>query len=154
MRNWWDRNWMWLSTVGVFVCWLLLPPIPPVGAQLTGSDWCQGKDPAKQTVTISITTSGAGEHELVAAVANKAIQVCAFNYSLGGTTPTAEFDNGTKVSTACDTSPTPMTAAMSQTPNSMSGPLDYFTSPAGTELCINLGGSSPTALGFLTYVQK
>jgi hypothetical protein len=123
-------------------------------AQVTGSDFCQGQNPAKSSVAISITSSGAGEHQLVAAVANQAIQVCSFTYDLGGTSPTAEFDYGTQVSTACDTGANAMTGAMSSTTRTVAGPLDYFTAPAGNALCLKLGGTSPTAVGVLTYVQK
>jgi hypothetical protein len=123
-------------------------------AQMTGSDFCQSPNPAKVSVPISITSSGAGEHQLVAAVTNQVIQVCAFTYDLGGTTPTAEFDYGTQVSTACDTGTTAMTGAMSSASRTYHGPLDYFTAPAGNALCIKLGGTTPTAVGVLTYVQK
>jgi hypothetical protein len=82
------------------------------------------------------------------------IQVCGFTYDLGGTSPTAEFDYGTQVSTACDTGTTAMTGAMSQTTRTVPGPLDNFTAPAGNALCIKLGGTTPTAVGVLTYVQK
>jgi hypothetical protein len=124
-------------------------------AQITGSDFCQGQNPAKSSVAISITSSGLGEHQLVAAVANQAIQVCSFTYDLGGTTPTAQFDDGTQTSTPCDTGPAVhLTGAMTNTSKQLNGPLDYFTVPAGNQLCINLGGTSPTAVGVLTYVQK
>jgi hypothetical protein len=124
-------------------------------AQVTGSDFCQGQNPAKSSVAISITSSGAGEHQLVAAVANQAIQVCSFTYDLGGTSPTAQFDYGTQTSTPCDTGPAVhLTGAMTNTSKQLNGPLDYFTVPAGNQLCINLGGTTPTAVGVLTYVQK
>jgi hypothetical protein len=123
-------------------------------AQLSGQDFCQGMNPAKSSVAISITSNGAGEYQLVAPVANQVIQVCGFTYDLGGTSPTAEFDYGTQTSTACDTGATGMTGAMMQTTRTASGPLDYFTVPAGKQLCINLGGATPTATGVLTYVQK
>jgi hypothetical protein len=123
-------------------------------AQISGNDFCQGMNPAKSSVAISITSSGSGEHQLVAPVANQVIQVCGFTYDLGGTSPTVEFDYGTQTSTACDTGTTAMTGAMSQTTRTVSGPLDYFTVPAGNQLCLKLGGTSPTAVGVLTYVQK
>jgi hypothetical protein len=123
-------------------------------AQLSGNDFCQGSAVQKSSVAISITSSGAGEHQLVAPVSNQVVQVCGFAYDLGGTNPTAEFDYGTQVSTACDTGTMAMTGAMTQTTQMVSGPLDYFTVPAGNQLCIKLGGTSPTAVGVLTYVQK
>jgi hypothetical protein len=124
------------------------------GAALTGGDFCQGQDPAKSSAVISITTVGAGEHQLVAAVANQVVQVCSYRMDLGGTTPIAEFDYGTQSSTACDTGTTALTGAMSNASLVQNGPLDYFTAPAGNQLCLKLGGTSPTAVGVLTYVQK
>jgi hypothetical protein len=124
------------------------------GAQISGPDFCQGSAVQKSSVAISITSSGAGEHQLVAAVANQVIQVCGFTYDLSGTGPTAEFDYGTQTTNPCDTGTTAMTGAMSTTSRTMDGPLDYSTVPAGNQLCIKLGGTSPTAVGVLTYVQK
>jgi hypothetical protein len=123
-------------------------------AQVTGNDFCQSPNPAKSSVAISITSSGLGEHQLVAPVAGQTIQVCAYVYDLGGTSPTAQFDYGTKTSTDCDTGATHLTGAMSGANRQMSGPIDYFSVPAGNQLCINLGGTTPTAVGVLTYVQK
>ena len=34
------------------------------------------------------------------------------------------------------------------------GPLDYTTAPAGKQVCLNLTGTAPTAVGVVTYVQK
>jgi hypothetical protein len=123
-------------------------------AQMTGADFCQGQNQAKSSVAISITSSGAAEHNLVSAVSNETIQVCSFTYDLGGTSPTAEFDYGSTTTNPCDTGTTAMTGAMSEASRTVSGPLDYFTVPAGDQLCIKLGGTSPTAVGVLTYVQK
>ena len=124
-------------------------------AQLTGPDFCQGPNVAKFSVAISITTSGTGEHQLVApGSGNQVIQVCGFSYDLGGTSPTAQFDYGTQTSAACDTNAMHLTGAMSATSRTVSGSLNNFTVPAGNQLCLNLGGTSPTAVGVLTYVQK
>jgi hypothetical protein len=123
-------------------------------AQMTGGDFCQSPNPAKSSVAISLTSGGSGENLLVAAATNKAIQVCSYTFDLGGTNPTAEFDYGTQTSTACDTGATAMTGAMTSTSRTVAGPLDYFTAPAGNQLCLKLGGTSPTAVGVVTYVQK
>jgi hypothetical protein len=64
----------------------------PAYAQLSGADFCESPFVAKVSAPISITSSGAGEHQLVAAVANLVVQVCAFAFDLGGTNPTAEWD--------------------------------------------------------------
>ena len=91
--------------------------------------------------------SGTGEALLVDAVANQSIQVFAFSIDLGGTSPTAEFDYGTQASAACDSGATALTGAMA-------GALDYFAAPVAKQLCLNLGGTNPTAEGWVTYVQK
>jgi hypothetical protein len=121
-------------------------------AQMTGGDWCQSPNPAKSSAVIN--ASGTGETLLVAAVAKQATQVCGFTYDLGGTTPTAEFDYGTQASAACDTSATPMTGAMTSTSRTVEAPLDIFTAPMAKQLCLKLGGTNPTAVGVITYVQK
>jgi hypothetical protein len=121
-------------------------------AQVSGSDWCQSPNPAKSSKRIHL--SGTGEALLVDAVTNQSIQACAFSIDLGGSTPTAEFDYGTQASTACDTGATALTGAMSAAHAAMAGPLDYFAAPAAKQLCLNLGGTNPTAEGWVTYVQK
>lgn len=129
--------------------------VRPVLAQITGGDWCQGKEVPKQSAAISITTNGSGEHLLVDAVANQKIQVCAFSFDLGGTsTPTAEFDYGSKTSADCDTGATALTGAMTRAANVLHGPLDYFTAPAAKQLCLKLSGTTPTAVGVITFVQR
>jgi hypothetical protein len=84
------------------------------------------------------TRGGSGES------ANPGLRI---TYDLGETNPTAEFDYGTQTSTAWDTGTTALTGAMSQTTRTQSGLLDYFTAPAGNQLCLKLGGTSPTAVG-------
>lgn len=123
----------------------------PAYAQMTGQDFCQGPNPAKSSAVINC--SGTGECKLVTAVANQQIQVCALSFNMSGTTPTAQFDYGTKASAECDTGTTHLSGVMTAAPV-LSGPIDYFTAPAGKELCINLGGTTPAAAGFITYVQK
>jgi hypothetical protein len=126
--------------------------LAPAQAQVTGADWCQGKDPAKQSKRIHL--SAAAEVLLVDAVANQQIQVCAYSIDLGGTSPAAEFDYGTQASAACDTGATALTGAMNAAHAAMSGPLDYFTVPTAKQLCLNLTGTNPTAEGWVTYVER
>ena len=63
-------------------------------AQMTGTDWCQSPNVPKESAAISVT--GVGEHQIVLPEPGEPIQVCGYSYDLGGTTPTAEFDYGTK----------------------------------------------------------
>ena len=120
-------------------------------AQMTGADFCQGPNPAKQSVAVNLSSSG--ENLLVAPVSNQVIQVCSVVVDIGGTSPTMQFDYGTQTSTACDTGTTHLTGAMTAS-KVMGGTLDYFTAPAGNQLCLKLTGTSPTAVGVVTYVQK
>ena len=145
------RIWLWWLLVAVVLLLIGLAIYSlPSHAQMTGNDWCQGPNPAKQSKAISITNSAA-ENLLVDAVANQAIQVCGFVFDLSGTTPTAEFDYGTHVSADCDTGATALTGAMT-TSKTLPGPLDYFTTPVSKQLCLKLGGTTPNAYGVLTYV--
>ena len=120
-------------------------------AQLSGSDFCQSPNPAKSSAVIDC--SGTGECKLVTAAASQQIQLCAIVFDLGGTSPTAQIDYGTKTTNECDTGTTHLSGAMTAA-KTLAGPLDYATAPAGNELCLNLGGTSPTAVGVVTYVQK
>jgi hypothetical protein len=122
-----------------------------VYAQVSGNDWCQGKELTKTPFAINL--SGTGEHLIVAAVANQPTQVCNYIFDLGGTTPTIEFDQGTQTTNPCDTSVTPLTGAMTAS-KQVTGPFDYLTVLAGFQLCAKLGGTSPTAVGHFSYVQK
>ncbi len=120
-------------------------------AQLSGPDFCQGPNVAKSSAVINC--SGTGECKLVGAVANQQIQVCGFAFDTTGTSPTTQFDYGTKTSTDCDTGATHLSGVMTAA-KTLAGPLDHMTAPAGNELCLNLGGTTPTAVGIVTYVQK
>lgn len=121
-------------------------------AQMTGADWCQSPNVPKESAVISVT--GVGEHQIVLPEPGEPIQVCGYSYDLGGTTPAAEFDYGTKTTTDCDTGPTPLTGAMSAATRDVVASLNLFTAPGGNQLCLKLGGTSPTAVGVVTFAQK
>jgi hypothetical protein len=123
-------------------------------AQMTGADWCQSSNVPKESAAISITTSGAGEHQIVLPETGEPIQVCGYSYDLGGTSPTLEFHYGTKTTTDCDTGTTALTGAMSAATRDVVASLNLFTAPGGDQLCIKLGGTTPTAVGVITFAQK
>jgi hypothetical protein len=145
---------IWLAViVFVLVCayWALGILIGVAHAQMTGADFCQGRDPAKSSAVINC--SGTGECLLVGAVTNQQVQVCSIVFDLSGTSPTAQVDYGTQTTNPCDTGTTHLTGAMTAS-KVVDGPLDFFTAPSGNQLCLKLGGASPTAVGVMTYVQK
>jgi hypothetical protein len=113
-------------------------------AQTSGNDFCQSPNPTKSSAVISC--SGTGEGLLVGAAANQQIQVCSIVFDLAGTTPTAQLDYGTDASSACDTGATHLSGLMTAS-KAMSGPLDCMSAAAGNQLCLKLGGTSPTAVG-------
>lgn len=121
----------------------------------TGSDPCQNPSIAKATAKVAIST--ATTTELVAAVAGKAVYLCAFESTVAGTSPTILFLTGTKVSTACDTSPVNLSGVFAITSGSIFPIHPTMTatqSAASGELCLTSGGTTPSIQGFFTYVQQ
>ena len=121
-------------------------------AQMTGVDWCQSSNVPKESVAISLTA--VGEHQVVALETGEPIQVCGYSYDLGGTTPTLEFDYGTRTTTDCDTGTIALTGAMSAATRDVVATLNLLTARGSNQLCIKLGGTSPTAVGVITFAQK
>lgn len=119
-------------------------------------DPCANPNVAKASAAISI--SSATTTELVPAVTGKTVYVCAYQISAVGTAPTAKFETGTKVSTACDTNPANSTGALSvptgTTITSPSTGLDLFNGAAAGEMCLVSAGTITSVTGFLTYVQQ
>jgi hypothetical protein len=143
---------------------LVAGPLPAgtnqVGTVLTTpaavSDPCNTTARPKSVAVINI--AAASTVELVAAAASKYVYVCGFALTLNGTAPTIEFLSGTKTTTACDTSPTPLTGVMAPTAGTPIGSggtgSGVFTSIASGELCATVGGTSPSAQGYVTFVQQ
>jgi hypothetical protein len=144
--NWRHYAMKWLIAI------LLLSLPAPALAQLSGADFCQGPQPAKSSAPINC--SGTGSCLVVGAgSANQVIQVCGLAFDLGGSSPTAQFVQGVQTTTPCDTATKVLTGAMTAG-KTLSGPLDYLTVSGGNQLCLILGGTTPSAVGVITYVQK
>jgi hypothetical protein len=104
-------------------------------------------------VTINVTS---GTVQLVGLSGSTNIRVCSYQFTLTGTSPTAAFAYGT--GTNCGTGTTTL-GAMAPTSGSVitspSGGASnlVFEVPAGDALCLTVGGTSPSAQGWLTYVR-
>jgi len=117
----------------------------------TTVDPCQSSGVAKSSVAINATATA----QLVAISGTTVIYVCGFSVGVAGTTPTARFQTGT--GTTCGTGTVQKTgvyAPASAAPFAAFGGSTVFKSAAGEALCIELGGTTPSAQGFVTYVQQ
>jgi hypothetical protein len=117
----------------------------------SSTNGCASNNGAIASVPLNASTTSAVQ--LVALSAGKKIYVCAITVLGGGTTPTFSLESGT--GSNCATGNTvrlqPMaipTAAPAQT-----FPGTVLVTAAGEALCTHLGGTSPTAVGVLSYVQ-
>src|SRR3989454_7066012 len=125
----------------------------PVQFQTTAPDPCLNPNVAKSNQAISVAAAGAAQ--LVALASSQTIYACSAAFTLAGTTPTAIFQYGT--GTNCATGTTNLTGTMAPTSGTelaMGWGGTVFKSAASNALCLNLGGTSPSAQGVLTYVQQ
>lgn len=83
------------------------------------------------------------------------IYACAWNFSISGTTPTYQWSYGT--GTNCGTGNTVLTGATAMTSGAIAQSLPFegtqLVVPAGNALCLTLAGTTPSALGYLSYRQ-
>lgn len=83
------------------------------------------------------------------------IYVCGWSMSVSGTSPTFQFSYGT--GTNCGTGNTVLTGAELMTSGAVNTSLPFegtqLVVPAGNALCLTLGGTTPSALGYLVYRQ-
>jgi len=94
---------------------------------------------------------------ILAGAAARKIYVCGFVATLAGTTPTVKFEEGTQVSTACDTGEADLSGALAPSSGqvlSYSGPSDVMTLPPATDLCAATTGTGSSFQGLISYVQK
>ena len=124
-----------------------------VKVSFTTIDPCLAPNVAKSNQAISVAAAGAAQ--LVALASSQSIYACSAAFTLAGTAPTAIFQYGT--GTNCATGTTNLTGTMAPTSGTelaMGWGGTVFKSAASNALCINLGGTSPSAQGVLTYVQQ
>jgi hypothetical protein len=121
-----------------------------------GSDPCENPSVTKFSVPVAIST--ATTTNLLSAVTGDYITVCKYQFSVVGTSPTVQFEYGTTVSTACDTGAASLSGAMSipttTTAISIGAESMTFRTPAGVQLCLVTGGTTPSVQGYITYVQQ
>jgi hypothetical protein len=116
------------------------------------SDPCQDPRQAKSFKALSLASTTATA--IVASVASQVVYVCGVAYTLSGTAPTSLWTSAA----TCGTSPTNLTGTMVPTTGTeiqmgFGGHIS-FQNTAGQNLCLTLAGTSPSAQGVLTYVQK
>jgi hypothetical protein len=111
--------------------------------------------------TVSVAISTATTTRIITGVAGKHAFVCAYSFTVSGTSPTLQFEGGTLTSTACDTG-----AVVSDGPFALPNSTAPFNSPgdggfplfdntgvsaSGPDECIVSGGTSPIINGFVRY---
>jgi len=106
----------------------------------------------QQTAPISITSSTTST-AIVAAVAGQVVYVCGYQMNVSGTSPTFEFTSaGT-----CGSGDSAFGAAQAVTSGSTVqfsfGQNSGFNTATGQNLCLKLGGTTPSASGWVQYAQ-
>ena len=104
-----------------------------------------------------MAVSSATTTEIVAAVPSLTITVCGYLIQAGGTSPTLEWETGTKTTTACDTGTKALSGALAPVSGNIPGLGNQQTNVAGAsggELCAVSGGTTPTLNGYVVYVQQ
>jgi hypothetical protein len=133
---------------------LLIAVSVPAAAQQFNSfaDPCANPAIVKLSKPISLASTTATA--VVAAVAGKTVYICGASFTLAGTTPTALWTSAA----TCGTSPTNLTGTYAPTSGTHIligyGNQIAFSNTNAQNLCLTLGGTSPSAQGVLTYVQQ
>lgn len=114
---------------------------------------CDDPGAVIQYVAINAGTS-AGTYALVSPSSKQQVHLCSFAGTIAGTTPTMIFVYGTQTSTACDTNAVNISGTLAPTSGqyiTAGWGSDLFETPAGNQLCVTLGGTTPSFQGFLSY---
>lgn len=127
-----------------------IPSPLPVG--IGTSDPCQDPRQAKTSAVISLASTTATV--IVAKSGSTVVYMCGASYTLAGTTPSSLWTDAA----TCGTTPTNRTGTILPTTGSLitlgfGGHVTLQTA-AGNNLCLTLGGTSPSAQGVIVYVQK
>lgn len=109
---------------------------------------------AMQYAPVAIST--ATTTRLVTGSTNNRVVVCGYDFTVGGTTPTYQFEYGTKASTDCDTGATVMTGAYAPTSGtkaSFGGANQSIMATATSkDLCLVTVGTGASVQGVIDYV--
>ena len=116
------------------------------------NDPCQTSGRAKSSAVVDVTV----DTQIIALSGSTIIYVCSFSVSIGGTAPSFRFISGT--GSVCATGITGRTGSYTPLTGSMitggGGAATIFATAAGEALCLDLGGTSPSVLGYVSYVQQ
>lgn len=132
---------------------ILLLALALLCARVAWADPCQDKGVVKQWASIIISV--AGTTDVVAAVTAQSIYVCSLSLSATGTAPSLQIEYGT--GTNCATGPVAMTGTMllgGTALEVLAWGGSVLQTPPSQELCFFAGGTSPSIMGVLTYVQQ
>lgn len=130
----------------------------PVAVDATGdliladTDPCASSGVPKVSVVLDVTADAI----VVALTAGQTIHVCGWAATIGGTAPTYRFQSGTGV--ACATSVDQLSGVFAPTVGSANfmgnGGATVLKAMAAEDLCIDVGGTTPSVQGVLTYVKQ
>lgn len=137
----------------VAVLWAAAPSVwaLPLAADPCGQ-WLGDGGYKAQSAAVNISSSTALT-QIVPLTASNKIYVCTWNWSESGTTPTYNWQYGT--GSNCGTGTATAMNAVSVTTGTIvsSPPLEgtQLVIPAGNALCLQLGGTTPSAFGYVAY---
>jgi len=122
------------------------------------ADPCQNPAILKLGTPVHVTTATTTELVPVSTTKpNAIVYVCGYNLTSVGT-GVITFKTGTKVSTACDTTPTSLTGSWlipTATNQSTTGDRGVqFAGIAGGELCLTTASGVTSVDGYINYVQQ
>ena len=116
------------------------------------TDPCQSPYVAKSSVVIDVATNDA---ELIALTASQVIYVCGWSLTVNGTAPTWRLIYGT--GSVCAGGLTALTGTFLPIVGSFAtfaGPGTVTKTIASNALCMDVGGTTPSVQGVLTYVKQ
>lgn len=133
--------------------------ITQIGGASVNTDPCGSWGTLKKSVAINVSAS-ATTTSIVAVSGATAVFVCGFNIEVtAGTTPTFQFEYGTGA--AC-TGPTVLSGPYMGEATTLGlsdflyggGEMTIMQVPASNGVCIVTGGTTPSIVGVVTYVQQ
>lgn len=119
---------------------------------LSTVDPCAAPNVTKLSAVLAVTADAT----VVALTAGQTIYVCGYGATVEGTAPTYRFQSGT--GTACATSTDQLSGVFLPTVGSFQtvgwGGSTVFTASSAEDLCVDVGGTSPSVQGIITYVKQ
>lgn len=117
----------------------------------SSTNGCASNNGAMNSIALNASTTSLTQ--IIALSAGKKIYVCAAYIQGGGTTPTLSLEYGTGTNCATGTTVLTQAVALTTAAPGISWPGPGPVVPAGNALCYVLTGTSPTAVGWIAYVQ-